>query len=287
MIACTFGRRKPFEREDQFMLQEALKVVEAARSLGLSEKNGKTYSPLNHVELTRSLENLRLTIEAFDKFTELGQEGLGDSHKPGFSTPPQLDDEGMAAPSMGLTPKFFPGEFDDMENRFKDKDLEAETELKKKQAELKGLEERIFKSILIPASRRDAKFGQVADYSDLSDNLLFDNDESVGDFLLAIDRIDDKLGLYASKHGWSPRLRALAQAGLEMRKRLILEIREGGVYLTIPAHIFSGLTATIADAVADRDMRMLVPELRAKASLKKDLDEEYRVDHLPKPKMIL
>jgi hypothetical protein len=284
MIACAKDRRKPFERI-KFMLQEALKVVEAARQLGLLEKNGKTYSPLTHIELAINLEGLRQAIEAFDKFTELGQEGLGDSHKPGFSTPPQLDDEGMAPPSMALTPKFFPGEFDDMENRFKDKDLAAETNLKKTD-DLKRLEEHIFKSIMIPASRREAKFGQIADYSDLSDNLLFDNDESVGDFLLAIDRIDDKLGLYASKHGWSPRLRALAQAGLEMRKRLILEIREGGIYLTIPAHVFSGLTATIADAVADRDMRMMVPELRAKVSLKKDMDQEYGLDHLPQPKMI-
>ncbi len=268
------------------MLQEALKVVEAARLLGLSEKGGKTYSPLTHVELARNLEGLRLAIESFDKLTEHGHGSRGADHKPGFSTPPQLDDEGIPSPTLMPAPKFFPGEFvDDMEGRFKDKDLDADAVLKKKQDDLRGLEERLIRSILIPASRRNANFGQVADYSDLSDNLLFDNDKSVGDFLLAIDRIDDKLGLYASKQGWSPRLRALAQATQEMRKRLVLEIREGGVYLTIPAHVFSGLTATIADAVVDRDMRMAIPELRAKVRLSKDLDDKYQNEFLPKPKL--
>jgi hypothetical protein len=285
MIACSEFRRKSFFEEVKFMLQEALKVVEAARLLGLAERNGKTFSPLSHLELANNLEGLRLAIAQFDKATEHGQESPDDSNKPGFSTPPQLDDEGFAPPSVALTPKYFPGDLDeDMDGRFKPEDPELAAALEKKRR-LDILEQRLVKTLMIPGNRREANFGQVADYSDLSDTLLFDNDESVGDFLIAIDRIDDKLGLYASKQGWSPRLRALAQAMLEMRKRLVLEIREGGVYLIIPAHVFSGLTATIADAVADRDMRMAIPELRAKVRLAKDQDD-YEVSYLPKPKMI-
>lgn len=271
------------------MLKEALKVVEAARLLGLMQRNGKTTSPLSQSELARNLEGLRLAIETFDKHSEHGRGTPEDQPKPDFATPPQLDDDGFDTPDYNLTPKFYPGEFaDEMRDRFLPE--EPELKLKEKQEQrdadefFEAISKKLIASIAVPANRREARYGQVADYSDISDTLLFDNDESVGDFLLAIDRIDDKLGLYASKQGWNPRLRALAQAMLEMRKRLVLEIKEDGVFLTIPAHVFSGLTATIADAVVDRDMRMHVPEMRAKLRPHNDREQELENRYLPRPR---
>ncbi len=113
--------------------------------------------------------------------------------------------------------------------------------------------------MLLPAYRREPTHGLNADYSDLSDTLLFDNEETVADFLIAIDRIEDKMAFALKKTGWNPRLRMLAHAMMEMRKRLVLEINHDGVFVRIPASVYSAITPAIADAIMDTDMKMIVP----------------------------
>jgi len=258
------------------MLDAALKVVEAARALGLIEQGGLTRSPLDRHTLARNLSALRASIESFDYETAAGFNRPEFVAKPNFATPPQLDDEGSQEPNINLKPDFLHGpEALRRRNVLKD---EPEQKLS---AELTQILENkpgaatLVAPVILQGSRRASKPGFNADYSDLDDTLLFDNDESVGDFMLAIDRIEDKMGYAIQKNGWNPRLKSLAHAVMEMRKRLILEVRQDGVLVTIPAHVFSGLTSTIADAVLDADMNMLVPQLKLSKNQTREKELEY------------
>ncbi|TLX16953.1 hypothetical protein [Rhizobium sp. MHM7A] len=263
------------------MLDAALKVVEAARALGLIEQGGITRSPLDRHTLALNLSALRASIETFDHDTAAGFNTPEYLAKPNFATPPQLDDEGSQEMNINLTPDFLPGPEAAMRREVLKNDPEQ-----KLSAELTNILNNkpavtaLTSPVIIPGMRRDSKPGLNADYSDLDDTLLFDNDESVGDFMLAIDRIEDKMGYAIQKNGWNPRLKSLAHAVMEMRKRLILEVRQDGALITIPAHVFSGLTSTIADAVLDADMKMLVPQLK----LSKDQTREKELEYVRTPK---
>lgn len=263
------------------MLDAALKVVEAARALGLVEQGGLTRSPLDRHTLALNLSALRASIETFDHDTAASYNTPELVAKPNFATPPQLDDEGSEELNINLTPDFLPGP----EALMRREVLKNEPE-QKLSAELTNILDNkpavaaLAAPVIIPGMRRSSKPGLNADYSDLDDSLLFDNDESVGDFLLAIDRIEDKMGYALQKNGWNPRLKNLAHAVVEMRKRLILEIRQEGVLVTIPAHVFSGLTSTMADAILDADMKMLVPQLK----LSKDQTREKELEYVRTPK---
>jgi hypothetical protein len=266
------------------MLESALKVVEAARALGLMEENGITKSPLDRHTLARNLSKLRAAIETFDYETAASFSTPDMAPRPGFATPPQLDDEGVDELDINLTPDFQPG-IDAALRRdvVKDTDPSLENSVTQVSTATKSLE-KLPEAIVVPGMRRPSLPGRAADYSDIDDTLLFDNDESVGDFMLAIDRIEDKMGYAVMKNGWSPRLKNLAHAVMEMRKRLILEVRQDGILVTIPAHVFSGLTSTIADAVLDADMKMLVPQLTASLNNLKAKEPDYT--HAPRPKFL-
>jgi hypothetical protein len=264
------------------MLDAALKVVEAARALGLIEQGGKTLSPLDRHTLAHNLSNLRQSIEAFDHETSASFNTPDLVAKPNFATPPQLDDDGSLDIDINLTPDFLPGQDAALRRDMLKNDPEQKLSAELSQIlDNKSPAAILAAPVLIPGMRRPSKPGLNADYSDLDDTLLFDNDESVGDFMLAIDRIEDKMGYAIQKNGWNPRLKSLAHAVMEMRKRLILEIKQDGVLITIPAHVFSGLTSTIADAVLDADMRMLVPRL--KPSLDQTREKHLEYVRAPKP----
>lgn len=264
------------------MLDAALKVVEAARALGLIEQGGITRSPLDRHSLAHNLSGLRLAIEAFDHETASGFHTPDLVARPNFATPPQLDDQGVHDVHINLTPEFLPGPEAALRRDVLKDDPDDKLSVELKGASVGKLPLEVLAApLVIKGMRRSSRPGLDADYSDLDDTLLFDNDESVGDFMIAIDRIEDKMGYVIQKNGWNPRLKSLAHAVMEMRKRLILEIRQEGVMITIPAHVFSGLTSTIADAVLDADMRMLVPKL--KLSLDQTRDKELEYARIPKP----
>lgn len=263
------------------MLDAALKVVEAARALGLIEQGGITRSPLDRHTLALNLSALRASIETFDHETSAAFNTPELVSKPDFATPPQLDDEGSQELDINLTADFLPGSDAAMRREVLKSDpaQKLSPELSNILGDKSALAA-LSAPVIIPGMRRPSKPGLNADYSDLDDTLLFDNDESVGDFMLAIDRIEDKMGYAIQKNGWNPRLKSLAHAVMEMRKRLILEVRQDGALITIPAHVFSGLTSTIADAVLDADMKMLVPQLK----LSKDQTKEKELEYVRTPK---
>jgi hypothetical protein len=263
------------------MLDAALKVVEAARALGLIEQGGLTRSPLDRHTLALNLSALRASIETFDHDTGASFDTPDLVAKPNFATPPQLDDEGSQELNINLAPNFIPGSEAALRREFLKNDPEQKLSAELTQVlEGKSAPAALAAPVILLGMRRPSKPGLNADYSDLDDTLLFDNDESVGDFMMAIDRIEDKMGYAIAKNGWNPRLKGLAQAVMEMRKRLILEVRQDGVLITIPAHVFSGLTSTIADAVLDADMKMLVPQLR----LSRDQTREKELEYVRTPK---
>lgn len=262
------------------MLDAALKVVQAARELGLIEERGVTRSTLDRHSLAKSLRDLRAAIDLFDLETANGFATPDLVATPSFATPPQIDDEGVDDLNINLTPNFQPGF--DAEQRRQVLTSTMENGEPKPGMRMDEVANSAFAAALtIPAMRRAAKPGMNADYSDLEPSLLFDDDESVGAFLIAIDRIEDKLEYAVAKNGWNPRLKNLAHAMLEMRKRLILEVKQDGAFIRIPAEVFSGLTSTIADAVLDADMRTLVPSLRPSLDQRRDNDLENRYAFRP------
>lgn len=268
------------------MLNAALKVVEAARALGLVEDNGRTKSVLEAFNLAQSLNALREAISNFDRETANSLSDFNLDLKPDFASPPQLDDEFADELAINLAPEYQPAA---------EAALEAQKlSLKPKEPEPNLFDQALDNSVkaadlverfLLSADRRPSQPGQTADYSDLSDNLLFDNDESVGDFLIAIDRIEDKMAFALKKTGWNPRLKMLAQAMMEMRKRLVLEINHDGVFVRIPASVFSSITPTIADAVMDTDMKMMIPSLTSVPHFKSKREQELELNNKYIPRM--
>ncbi len=257
------------------MLNAALKVVEAARALSLTEANGRTKSTLEPYKLAESLSGLREALEKFDAETALSIADADLTNRPGFAAPPQLDDENADELAVNLTPQYQPSAESTLDSQKMSLNPKADNKdfidkLLDNAVKAADLPERM----LLPAYRREPTHGLNADYSDLSDTLLFDNEETVADFLIAIDRIEDKMAFALKKTGWNPRLRMLAHAMMEMRKRLVLEINHDGVFVRIPASVYSAITPAIADAIMDTDMKMIVPSLTSAPKFKPTYQEE-------------
>lgn len=260
------------------MLDEALKVVEAARALRLERKGRVSGSAItDKVFLATAIDNLRAAIEEFDRVTGQGLGTPGYQPRPDFATPPQLDDPGfvehqhfidtrVAQPGMVPEPHHIEGE----------PDLAA-PELRSTPT---APSPTFAPGISIPATTAAAGMAYLST-ADLGDMELNDGTESVADFLESLDAISDKLEHVVAKVGWTPRLRALAEAANVAKRKMFLDVAHDGYYIRIPAHSWSSLTVALADAVTERDNKMTIPVPNHLPVPKpsRDLEQHY----LPRP----
>lgn len=257
-IGADRGNPRALLGEDG-MLDSALKVVEAARSLGLERRDGLTRSTRDKLSLARALEGLMEAIEVFDRETgrEMGQAGPRPPARvarPDFATPPQLDERlfverqelleqrmaPLSANAAAPEPDF---EFDP-----------AGTE------DDRRIETPAFSPLAsIPASTAAAAMAHLDAGIDLGDMEFDDGAESVADFLESLDAIADKLEYAVARVGWTPRLRSLAEAANIARAKMTLDVGRDGVYVRVPAESWSNLSVAVADAAMDMDNRLTPP----------------------------
>lgn len=257
------------------MLEQALKVIEAARLMKLVRKKGRTISDLPPLELARAIDGLRQAIEQFDRETGTESGSPTPAPKPEWATPPVPEDE-LPVPKLNLTPEYV--------------DPEAEIEL-----ELRASPEREPEPCKptpempapVPASAvasmamspRVRGTNRNLDLGD--DGAFFDGDESAADLLLAIDSINDKLAFAVTKVGWSPRLRALAEAARIAQNNMYIEVDNAHGWVRVPAHNWGTLTVAIAEAALDQDLSIALPKFEPKPR-GPELDPEY--SFAPRPR---
>jgi hypothetical protein len=257
---------------EESMLEEALKVIEAARALRLEKKGKVSGSALtDKLALAHAIDGLREAIEEFDRLTGQGLGTPGYQARPDFATPPQFDDRGFvekqelidtraALPGMVLEPD---GPEPDFEPEFRQPSSPSLS---------------FAPSMSIPAGSA----GMALDYLstlDLGDMEFNDGAETVGDFLEALDMISDKLQHAVAKVGWTPRLRALAEAANVAKRKMFLDVAHDGYYIRIPAHSWSSLTVALADAVTARDNNLTIPVPTPQPRRSLELEQKYA----PKP----
>jgi hypothetical protein len=251
------------------MLDEALKVIEAARALRLEKKGKLSASGISDkLTLARAIDGLRDAIEEFDRTTGQGLGTPAYQARPDFATPPQFDDQGFIEKQELLdTSATFPGMTSSLGEPEPELEIDNEPTPSKSPSYSPA-------GIMIPAGSA----GQARDYLstvDLGDMEFNDGTESVGDFLEALDMIADKLQHAVAKVGWTPRLRALAEAANVAKRKMFLEVGNDGYFIRIPAHSWSSLTVALADAVTDRDNRLTIPVPTIKPKPTLELQERY------------
>lgn len=255
------------------MLDEALKVVEAARALRL-EKRGKLSASgiSDKLALAMAIDGLREAIEAFDRATGQGLGTPAYQARPDFATPPQFDDHGFVEKQELIdTRAALPGMVPPPSEPEPEAEIEPAFEPTRAPSYTPG-------GIMIPAGSAGAALEYLST-ADLGDMEFNDGTESVGDFLEALDMIADKLQHAVAKVGWTPRLRALAEAANVAKRKMFLEVGNDGYFIRIPAHSWSSLTVALADAVTDRDNRLTIPVPTIKPKPSVELEQR----HAPRP----
>jgi hypothetical protein len=250
------------------MLELALMVVEAARALKLERQGGRSASAISdRMILAHAIDGLREALEIFDRETAQGLNAPGVQPRPDFATPPQLDEEGfierqnqlhmqveMKPPKAVSEPDFAP----ELEARPTQNDT--------------SLVQSFAPRLSIPAATADTGLDYLNSID--VDMELNDGTESVADFLESLDAISDKLEHVVAKVGWTPRLRALAEAANVAKRKMFLDVAQDGYYIRIPAHSWSTLTVALADAVTDRDNNLTVPVPKPK-NHELELEQRY------------
>nr|WP_250807931.1 hypothetical protein [Neorhizobium tomejilense] len=236
------------------MLDQALRVVEAARRLKLERKGKTSASALtDRVTLALAIDGLREAIEDFDRETAQGLSSPSHQPRPDFATPPQLNEEGFVEKqelidTRAATPGMVP-----------EPDLAPEPDFMEDRPEFTAGSSRTFApGVSIPAASMVAGMDYI-NTTDLGDFEFNDGGESVADFLESLDAISDKLQYAVAKVGWSPRLRALAEAANIARSKMFLEVSHDGYFIRVPAQNWSTMTVALADAVMDRDNNFKIP----------------------------
>lgn len=255
---------------EETMLDEALRVVEAARAMRLEKKGKLSGSAItDKLALAKAIDGLREAIEVFDRATGQGLGTPAYQARPDFATPPQFDDQGFVEKQELIdTRAALPGMVPVAD------ELEPEAEPTFEAPRPASPSPRIS----IPAGSAEAALDYL-NTVDLGDMEFNDGTESVGDFLEALDMIADKLEHAVAKVGWTPRLRALAEAANVAKRKMFLEVGNDGYFIRIPAHSWSSLTIALADAVTDRDNRLTIPDIAPKPKRSLELEER----HAPRP----
>jgi hypothetical protein len=236
------------------MLEQALRVVEAARALKLERKGRTSASGLSdRVALAIAIDGLRQALEDFDRDTAKGLGTPSHQPRPDFATPPQLDEHGFVErqeliDTRAALPGMVPEPEPDLEPDFAEDGPDYASPPGRHNSP----------SVLVPAISASAGMAYVNN-ADLGDFEFNDGGESVADFLESLDVISDKLQYAVAKVGWSPRLRALAEAANIAKNRMFLEVAHDGYFVRVPAQAWSTMTVALADAVMDRDNNFKIP----------------------------
>ena len=261
------------------MLKWALDVVEAAKSLRLEQKGSKTGSALASQDLANSIDNLRQALEIFDQETSQQLNAPANNFKPEFSTPPQLDEKGSIENQIKLdhslsidNPAPSPEEISQLE------------EIQENPSEKQTLiySPRPTSRLLIPASSAVVAKEYLDTSLDLGDMEINDGAESVHDFLMSLDAISDKLEYAVARVGWTPRLRALAEAANIARARMSLDISPDDCYVRVPVDQWSNMMSAVADASLDMDNKLNIPTPKLKYSNDPTLEQEHSYALKPK-----
>lgn len=253
------------------MLDAALKVIDAARSMKLVSKGGRTMSELPHLDLALAIESVRLALESFDRETAASVRSPAPIPKPDWASPPQMNDDGFIVRDVNLAPEYVEQPLPETAEAL----IEAEEALEREQEDApSGPRMPILRAVAAAAARE----GLNPVGLDMGDEgAFFDGDESAGDLLLAIDSINDKLAYAVGKVGWSPRLRALAEAARIAQNNMYIEVEGDRGWVRVPAHNWGTLSVAIAEAALDQDLSIALPRPRPAQA-----DHEY--DMAPKPK---
>ncbi|MBY3433229.1 hypothetical protein HFN89_03420 [Rhizobium laguerreae] len=254
------------------MLDQALKVIEAARALRLEKKGKLSGSGLtDKLALARAIDGLREAIEQFDRLTGQGMGTPGYQARPDFATPPQFDDRAFVERQELIdTRAALPGMVPEPDAP----EPEFEPEFREPIAPSPSFAP----SISIPAGNAGMALEYLSSV-DLGDMEFNDGAETVGDFLEALDMISDKLQHAVAKVGWTPRLRALAEAANVAKRKMFLDVAHDGYYIRIPAHSWSSLTVALADAVTARDNNLTIPVPTPQPRRSHELEQK----HAPRP----
>jgi hypothetical protein len=250
------------------MLEEALKVIEAVRALRLEKKGRLSGSGItDKLALAQAIDGLRDALETFDRLTGTGLGTPGYQARPDFATPPQFDDHGftlkqelidtrMAIPGMVPLPD----------------GPEPEPEPEFRPSSAPGFSP----SLSVPAGTARMAMDYLSTV-DLGDVELNDGAESISDFLESLDMIEDKLQYAVNKVGWTPRLRALAEAANIAKRRIVLDVSTDGFYVRIPAQNWAALTMAITNAATERDNKLTIPlpAPQPKPQRKADMENTY------------
>ena len=259
------------------MLDQALKVVEAARALKLEKKGEMTGSTLDKLALAQSIDSLREAIEVFDRETGRGLKSPENILRPDFATPPQLDEEGFVERQELIEDAYAPGLVPSVEG---DTDLDP---VLSPQPRPENNEPSDFSPrISIPAMSAAAAMEYIETQADLGDMELNDGIESVADFLESLDAIGDKLEYAVARVGWTPRLRALAEAANIARAKMFLDVGHDGCYIRIPAESWSTLTVSIADAAMNMNNHLTIPVPKFGPKLDHEKEFEYEPKFRPR-----
>lgn len=253
------------------MLHQALAVVEAARELKLIRNGRRTASELDRLSLALALEGLREALEWFDRETAQGMGTPSPGARPEFATPPQLDDTAFVEQQTVIEHRLAP----EAVSSGAPPAPAAEEPLPEREHPRTAS---FSPHISIPAASLTAAVSYINTSADLSDVGFDDGVESVSDFLEALDNISDALEYAVKRVGWTPRLRALAEAANVARRKMILDVGDNGYFIRIPAGSWASLSVAIADAAMDRDNKYTVPVPTPRP---RRLDDDY--EHLPKP----
>lgn len=234
------------------MLEAALKVVEAARELRLVRKDGRTLSELPHLDLALAIDGLRLAIETFDRETSEAVSGPVLQPKPEWASPPQMDDDGFREKQLLLSDDPRPAPEMEPEPGMEGEKPEPEPEPRESRKP-KAVPEAL-------ALRIKAAAGPGTPGLDMGEEgVFFDGDESAADLMLSIGSINDKLGYAVGKVGWSPRLRALAEAARIAQNNMYIEVENGNQWVRVPAANWGTLSVAIAEAALDQDLSIALP----------------------------
>lgn len=255
------------------MLEQALRVVEAARGLKLERRGKVSGSAISDkLALAVAIDGLREAIDVFDKETSQGLGTPGYVARPDFATPPQLDERGFIEkqemieaqtmspgiePVFVNTPEIAPEDVPDV--------VPSMT---------------FAPTLSIPAASHAAGM-EYLNKADLGDMEFNDGTESVADFLECLDAISDKLNHVVAKIGWTPRLRGLAEAANVAKRKMFLDVAHDGYYIRVPAQSWSTLTVAIADAVTARDNKLTIPVPTPKP--RPELEDDLNYRYGPKP----
>jgi hypothetical protein len=242
------------------MLRESLRVVEAARQLKLTMKDGRTVADIrNPVELAFAIESLRRSLESFDESTGKGRGRPRSGARPDFATPPQMNDDGFTADMAAIDGEISEELIDDMiEGEALEEELEAIEEEERNKARNDVIAAISAASPVMFPLRAGLRPSDIPD--DAIDG-VFVSDDTVEQLEMGLDMIEDRLGFAVRKAGWSYRLKGLAEAAIQAMGSLdlLVDQEREETWVAMPAQSFSDLMKHVTDVSVNHDLKIELP----------------------------